>query len=67
MREKVQIGVVAYRDADGNFMPEKPIYRDSHEAEAEDEYMMDRLAELFYKKYKEYLEKTGKAGKESEI
>lgn len=64
MREKVQVGVVAYRDADGNFLPEEPIYRDSHEAEAEDEYMLERLAALFYEKYKEYLEKTGK---ESEI
>lgn len=50
----VQVGVMALRSPNGEFLPSEPIYRDiSEEQENKSEYIpMDELAEIFADKFK---------------
>lgn len=56
---KVTIGVIAYRRADGSFLPARPIQREVSEEEGAriEAQKIDLLASFFAKRYEEHLRK----------
>lgn len=55
----IQVGTIAYRNADGEFLPSRPIMRDVPEVTNESKFLPqeDALTEIFLEAFKEY-EKT---------
>ena len=64
----VQVGIIALRESNGEFLPAEPIYRDiSEENTPPDEYLpLDRLTEIFADKFKTYKAASKQIGAESE-
>ena len=62
MEEKyIQIGVIAARDPDGNFLPAQPIYkRATPELEVAQEKAERDIARIFAEKMKQYIDGGGK-------
>lgn len=44
---RVEVGLIAYRDKDGNFLPARPLYREVPDVDLED--IEDKLEEEFAK------------------
>ena len=62
-KRKIQIGQMAMRDKDGNFLPATPIYEDwSPELEEAEKKMLDDAAKLFCGPMREYIEGCKKIG-----
>lgn len=52
---RIQIGIIAYRKPNGDFLPAIPIYRDvATERPIEELLPIDELAEIFADKFKAY-------------
>lgn len=53
---RIQIGTIAYRKPNGDFLPSQPIYRDVPDDKVSDYHVpYDEAAEIFAKKYKAML------------
>lgn len=61
----IQVGVIALRTPDGEFLPAQPIYRDIPEPPPGKDYIpADELADIFAEKFKKHRETTKKRGKD---
>ena len=65
-KKKVQAGIIAKRDAAGNFLPAKPIYREVEEAEISKTTGMtkqeDQCCDLFANAMVRYIKECRKKG-----
>lgn len=53
---RIQIGTIAYRKPNGEFLPSRPIYRDVPDSTVADKHIpYGEAAEIFAKKYKAML------------
>lgn len=59
-RKFIQIGVVAARDPDGNFLPAVPIYVEATpELEAAETEVIADIGKIFAQKMKQYIDEGG--------
>jgi len=65
----VQVGTMALRDSNGNFLPGVPIYREQAETpQKTSEYIpVDELAEIFADRFKAYKAARKKVHKEKNL
>ncbi len=62
---QVEIGLIAYRDKDGNFLPARPIYREIPDLDLED--IEDKLEEEFAKLLYADMKARGLIGSREEV